>query len=61
MENTPNFLGNQLLQGNEKFMDTGTFTLGIITLINFLNRYSTLSTLTHQAIDYKPGRVQENF
>ena len=33
MENTPNFLGKQFLQGKEKFMDTGTFTLGIITLI----------------------------
>ena len=62
------FLGNQFLQGKEKstlktklkpFVDTGTFTLG---MINFLNRYSALSTLTHQAIDYKPGRVhQENF
>ena len=28
MENTPNFLGKQFLQGKEKFMDTGTFTLG---------------------------------
>ena len=62
------FLGNQFLQGKEKstlktkpkpFVDTGTFTLG---MINFLNRYSALSTLTHQAIDYKPGRVHlENF
>ena len=61
MENTPNFPGKQFLQGKEKFMDTGTFTLGNITLINFLNRYSTLSTLTHQATDYKPGRVHQNF
>ena len=39
-------------------------------MINYLNRYSALSThlaaplsaLTHQAIDYKPGKVhQENF
>ena len=30
-------------------------------MIKFLNRYSTLSTLTHQAIDYKPGRVPQNF
>ena len=42
-------------------MDTGTFTLGTIILINFLNRYSTLSALTHQARDYKPGRVHQNF
>ena len=61
MESTPFFPGNQFLQGKEKFMDTGTFTLGIITLINFLNRYSALSALTHQATDYKPGRVQQNF
>ena len=68
MESMQIFLGNQFLQGKEKstlktklkpFMDTGTFTLG---MINFLNRYSALSTLTHQAIDCKPGRVhQENF
>ena len=61
MENTPNFLGNQFLQGKEKFMDTGTFTLGTIILSNFLNRYPTLSTPTHQATDYKPGRVHQNF
>ena len=61
MENTPNFLGKQFLQGKEKFMDTGTFTLETIILINFLNRYSTLSTLTHQATDYNPGRVPQNF
>ena len=61
MENTPNFLGKQFLQGKEKFVDTGTFTLGTIILINFLNRYSTHSTLTHQATDYKPGRVHQNF
>ena len=39
-------------------------------MINYLNRYSALSThlaaplssLTHQAIDYKPGKVhQANF
>ena len=42
-------------------MDTGTFTLGTIILINFLNRYSTLSALTHQATDYNPGRVHQNF
>ena len=61
MENISIFLGKQFLQGKEKFVDTGTFTLGTIILINFLNRYSTLSTLTHQATDYKPGRVHQNF
>ena len=61
MENTPNFLGKQFLQGKEKFMDTGTFTLGTTILINFLNRYSTLSTLTHQATNYEPRRVPQNF
>ena len=55
MENTPVFLGNQFLQGKEKNMDTGTFTLGNI----ILNRHPTLSTLTHQATE--PGRVQQNF
>ena len=49
------FLGNQFLQGEEKFKDTGTFTLGNI----ILNRYPALSTLTHQATE--PGRVQQNF
>ena len=61
MENTPNFLGKQFLQGKEEFVDTGTFTLKTTILIKFLNRYSTLSTLTHQATDYKPGRFQQNF
>ena len=56
MENTPLFLGKQFLQGKEKFMDTGTFTLGTNILINFLNRYSILSALTHQATNYKPKR-----
>ena len=60
MENIPIFLGKQFLQGKEKFVDTGTFTLGIIILINFLNRYSALSALTHQATDYKPGIVHQN-
>ena len=32
MENTPVFPGNQFLQGKEKNMDTGTFTLGNIIL-----------------------------
>ena len=45
MENIPIFPGKQFLQGKEKFVDTGTFTLG---MINFLNRYSALSTLTYQ-------------
>ena len=61
MESIPIFLGKQFLQGKEKLMDTGTFTLGTIILINFLNRYSALSALTHQATDYKPGRVHQNF
>ena len=61
IENMSVFLGNQFQHGKEKFMDTGTFTLGTTILINFLNRYSTLSTLTHQATDYKPGRVPQNF
>ena len=55
MENTPVFTGNQFLQGKEKNMDTGTFTLGNI----ILNRHPALSTLTHQATE--PGRVQQNF
>ena len=55
MENMSIFLGNQFLQGKEESMDTGTFTLGNI----ILNRYSALSTLTHQATE--PGRVQQNF
>ena len=68
MESMQIFLVNQFLQGKEKstlgtklkpFVNTGTFTLG---MINFLNRYSALSALTHQAIDYKSGRThQENF
>ena len=61
MESTPNFLGKQFLQGKEKFMDTGTFTLGtnILISLNFLNRYSALSTLTHP--DFKPETVPQNF
>ena len=55
MKNTPVFPGNQFLQGKEKNMDTGTFTLGNI----ILNRYPALNTLTHQATE--PGRVQQNF
>ena len=34
MESTPNFLGKEFLQGKEKFMDTGTFTLGTNILIS---------------------------
>ena len=60
MESIPIFLGKQFLQGKEKFVDTGKFTLGTIILVNFLNRYSALSALTHQATDYKPGRVHQN-
>ena len=51
MENAPVFPGNQFLQGKEKNMDTGTFTIGNI----ILNRHPALSALTH------PGRVQQNF
>ena len=47
MENTPVFLGNQSQQGNEKIMDTGTFTLGN----TILNRYPALSTHTHQRME----------
>ena len=61
MENIPIFPGKQFLQGKENFVDICTFTLGTIILINLLNRYSALSTLTHQATDYKPGRVHQNF
>ena len=57
MENTPVFPGNQFLQGKEKNMDTGTFTLGNI----ILNRYPALNALTHQATDFEPGRVPQNF
>ena len=53
MEKMSIFLGNQFLQGKEKIMDTGTFTLGNI----ILNRYPALSTLTHQATE--PGRVPQ--
>ena len=61
MEKMSTFLGNQFLQGKEKLMDTGTFTLGtnILISLNFLNRYSALSTLTHP--DFKPGTVPQNF
>ena len=51
MGKVPAFLGNQCMQGNEKNMDTGTFTSGSI----ILNRYPMLSTLTH------PRRVPQNF
>ena len=47
MENTPVFLGNQSQQGNEKIMDTGTFTLGN----TILNRYPALSTHTHHGME----------
>ena len=48
------------MQGKEKFMDTGIFTLGTIILINFLNRYSALSTLTHQTTESARAH-QESF
>ena len=51
MENIPALLGNQSMQGNEKNMNTGTFTSGSTTL----NRHPMLSTLTH------PRRVPQNF
>ena len=51
MENIPALLRNQSMPGNEKNMDTGTFTSGSTTL----NRHSMLSTLTH------PRRVPQNF
>ena len=57
MENTPVFPGNRFLQGKEKNMDSGAFTLGNI----ILNRHLALSALTHQATDFKPGRVPQNF
>ena len=55
MEKMSVFPGNKFLQGKEKNVDTGTFTLGNI----ILNRYPALNTLTHQATE--PGRVQQNF
>ena len=47
MESTSIFLGDQFQQGNEKIMDTGTFTLGN----TILNRYPALSTHTHQGME----------
>ena len=47
MESTPVFPGDQFQQGNEKIMDTGTFTLGN----TILNRYPALSTHTHQGME----------
>ena len=47
MEKTPVFLGKQFQQGNEKIMDTGTFTLGN----TILNRYPALSTHTHHGME----------
>ena len=47
MESTPIFPGNQFQQGNEKIMDTGTFTLGN----TILNRYPALSTHTYQGME----------
>ena len=51
MGNAPVFPGNQFLQGKEKNMDTGTFTIENI----ILKSHPALSALTH------PGRVQQNF
>ena len=48
MESIPIFPGKQYLQGKEKFVNTGTFTLGTIILINFLNRYSAFRAFTYQ-------------
>ena len=59
MESMQIFLGIQFLQGEEKstfktklkpFVDTGTFTLG---MINFLERYSAPSALTYQENFYQ--------
>ena len=47
MESTSIFPGEQFQQGNEKIMDTGTFTLGN----TILNRYPALSTQTHQGME----------
>ena len=47
MGKTPVFPGDQFQQGNEKIMDTGTFTLGN----TILNRYPALSTHTHQGME----------
>ena len=51
MESMPVLLWNQSIQGNEKNIDTCTFTSGSTTP----NRHSMLSTLTH------PRRVPQNF
>ena len=51
MGSTSIFPGKQFQQGNEKIMDTGTFTLGN----TILNRYPALSTHTHQ------GRARQDF
>ena len=47
MDSTSIFPGDQFQQGNEKIMDTGTFTLGN----TILNRYPALSTHTHQGME----------
>ena len=51
MEKMPVLLWNQSIQGNEKNVDTCTFTPGS----NTPSRHSVLSTLTH------PRRVPQNF
>ena len=47
MKSTSIFPGEQFQQGNEKIMDTGTFTLGN----TILNRYPALSTHTYQGME----------
>ena len=47
MESTSIFPDDQFQQGNEKIMDTGTFTLGN----TILNRYPALSTHTYQGME----------
>ena len=59
------FLGNQFLQGKEKstlrtklkpFVDTGTFTLG---MINFLNRHSALCTQNFHQLNMEISNMKE--
>ena len=47
MESTSISPGDRFQQGNEKIMDTGTFTLGN----TILDRYPALSTHTHQGME----------
>ena len=51
----------QALNDIEFPLDKGTMR-SFLGMINYLNRYSSLSALTYQAVDYKPGKVHfENF